>query len=369
MTSYSLTISIPTWNRLPYLQENVDQLLQEIAKLPQAHIEILVSDNASTDGTQAYCESLAKTYSFFSYIRNATNLGANKNFQQAVQEAKGDYVWLLGDDDLIVENCLGGILNDIETYHHPEIVIGGSVNDQTKLRLYPPFVDQPLLTDKHILAQYDAIKIAGKISVLIFKKSTLFPVSVLCEPIIQTLKTPWPHLTWLCVLLNQNANILFLPYGTNYFLEKNRCNMLQDGISRINVMVREYATLIYCLNDEGLLSPDFYQILVHSITHRRQEELFKVVGYVTYFNGYLASIKAAFKDLVYLRDFYNRANFFTFYTLPILLPIPVRKTFFSAIAKLFPKWSEYQRYIQYLRKTKALFNDKNKRNIFNKGGL
>src|SRR3990167_10199807 len=104
MSNYILTIGIPTWNRFPYLKENLEAIFREVVKLPDIRIEILISDNASTDETQTYCESLAKQYSFVTYLRNKENLGANKNFQQVMQNAQGDYIWLMGDDDQIVEN-------------------------------------------------------------------------------------------------------------------------------------------------------------------------------------------------------------------------------------------------------------------------
>lgn len=365
---YFLSICIPTWNRVDFLKENVEQILNELQKIPNFAIEVVISDNASTDETQKYCENLVSENSFVTYKRNANNIGANANFQQVIELASGEYTWLLGDDDKITEDCLYKIITDIKKYNNPDLVIGGCINDNTRKRLYPPFIEESLLTDYTFFEKYDVIRLAGKMSVLIFKKSSLIPIFQTALPIIQSLKTPWPHLIWVVLLMNQNSNLLFLPYCTNYFLEKNRFNMLQDGISRVNIMVREYATLIYALKDKKLLSQEFSTILISSISKGRQFEFIKIVGYSTYLNSYFSSLSNAFSILVSLSGFSTRLNFLIFYVMPLSLPIWLRKHLFNFVGSTFKNWDQFQTYLNYLRHTEKLFN-KNKRNVFNKNGL
>lgn len=369
VASAYLSICIPTWNRATFLQDNVSQLLREIEKCPHHQIEVVISDNASTDETSVYCESLIQQYPFIFYKRNSENMGPNANFQQVIENANGTYIWLLGDDDKIVENCLEKIIADCEKFNKADILVGGSINDETKCRLYPPFINKHLLSDKEIVKQYDVIRLAGKISVLIFKRQPLLPVLKKSKSVIRSLKTPWPHLIWVVLLLNQNRKILFLPYATNYFIEKNRCNLLFDGISNINILVREYAAFIYHLNNLRLLTPDFFQILNHSITRHRQMVFFKAIGYATYLNGYFSTLSNGFKNLCGLHDFYNRSNFFIFYIMPIILPAYLRKGILKFISIIFPNWSEYKRYLYHLKTAKKLFTENNKRNIFAKKDL
>ncbi|MFI5332390.1 MAG: glycosyltransferase family 2 protein, partial [Desulfobaccales bacterium] len=59
--------------------------------------EIIVSDNASTDGTEALVTSI--TDPRLRYVRNATNLGMVANFRRALSESRGKYVCFLGSDD------------------------------------------------------------------------------------------------------------------------------------------------------------------------------------------------------------------------------------------------------------------------------
>lgn len=368
---FFLSIGIPTWNRHCHLKENIERLLQEIAKVPNLGIEIFVSDNASTDATQTYCEALQRQYAFFCYHRNATNLGANANFQNVIQLSHGKYIWMLGDDDLITEDCLNAIVRDIQHNNYPDIIIGGCINDQSHKRLYPPFIEQPLLTDQTLIQQYDAIKLAGKISTLIFKRMSLLPLLPNAWTAITNLQTPWPHLIWFILLLNNSGKLLCLPYGTNYFLEKNRYNMLQDGISRTNIMIDEYAHLIQYLYHKSALNQDFHLLLIHSISHGRIGEFLKIVAYATYMNPYGKSVKNAWRILLNLPGFKNKTCFTLFYLMPILLPKFLRKILLHIPAWLLPNRHAHQSFLTYLNKANALLKkrDQMTRHVFDKNGL
>jgi len=100
-----VSIAIPTYNRADsYLCQSIESALNQT----YSHIEIIVSDNCSTDNT----EMLVKGYKDkrIRYLRHKTNIGANNNFNFCVQEAKGDYFLLLCSDDMIdqdfVDVCL-----------------------------------------------------------------------------------------------------------------------------------------------------------------------------------------------------------------------------------------------------------------------
>lgn len=103
-----LTIAIPTYNRL----ENLKVSLKKILDYTKGHdeIEILVSDNASTDGTKEYIEGIQKENSSLKYYRNDENLGFDGNFLNCFRKAQGKYLWMLSDDDYLMENAVEMIL-------------------------------------------------------------------------------------------------------------------------------------------------------------------------------------------------------------------------------------------------------------------
>ena len=76
-------------------------------------IEIVLSDNASTDPTRALVDELRQVYPGLAYYRNENNIGAERNFYRAVQLAQGEYVWVFGDDDKLEPDAIRQVLKAI----------------------------------------------------------------------------------------------------------------------------------------------------------------------------------------------------------------------------------------------------------------
>src|SRR2546423_11420789 len=100
--SLTITIAIPTFNRLRYLKESVASALSQ----SYPNIEVLVSDDGSSDGTGEWCRDLARADTRFRYQRNQKNLGLAGNWNALADGARGEYMMLLGDDDRLLPNCL-----------------------------------------------------------------------------------------------------------------------------------------------------------------------------------------------------------------------------------------------------------------------
>lgn len=77
-------------------------------------VEVLISDNASPDNTEEIVSGFKKQFPQINYIRNEENIGPDANFLQCYKRARGKFVLLLGDDDLIVENSLRSLLAFLE---------------------------------------------------------------------------------------------------------------------------------------------------------------------------------------------------------------------------------------------------------------
>lgn len=101
-----LSICIPTYNRAQYLKESLDILLPQLLPL-KADVEVLVSDNCSTDNTQEVVERAQAQYSIdLAYTKNEKNIGGNNNMVKVVARAKGEYVYIMGDDDYLSPDFL-----------------------------------------------------------------------------------------------------------------------------------------------------------------------------------------------------------------------------------------------------------------------
>jgi len=103
-----VTIGIPTYNRADsYLPEALQSALDQT----YPKLEIVVSDNMSTDRTEAMLRD--QKDSRVRYFRQATRLIANDNFNFCLQQANGEYFQLLHDDDKIdpdfIETCVKAV--------------------------------------------------------------------------------------------------------------------------------------------------------------------------------------------------------------------------------------------------------------------
>lgn len=107
-----LTIAIPTYNGAGTLQETLDSVVTQL----QPNVDILISDNASTDGTAEIVRKYQAGYPHIRYHRNSENVGADQNFNLAVQQAKGKYVWLLSDDDVLEPTAIQVVVSVIKSH-------------------------------------------------------------------------------------------------------------------------------------------------------------------------------------------------------------------------------------------------------------
>lgn len=107
-----LTIAIPTYNRCGFLVENLKSIEKMICDLnAKDKIEVLISDNCSTDDTENKVEAMLKETTLrITYHRNEKNVGPVINIVNFFAKVKTKYMLLLGDDDFISKEYLGRVL-------------------------------------------------------------------------------------------------------------------------------------------------------------------------------------------------------------------------------------------------------------------
>lgn len=109
-----LSICIPTYNRSKCLTNCLESI--RIASLSldlnsTKQFEVCISDNGSLDDTQIVISEFLKESGFRVKARaNLTNQGIVRNFLDVVQLAEGEFVWLIGDDDLLMPNAIKELL-------------------------------------------------------------------------------------------------------------------------------------------------------------------------------------------------------------------------------------------------------------------
>ncbi len=109
----NLTIAIPTFNRAESLRltlESVNLALNRIN--PNFQVEVLISNNASTDSTADVC----LRYEHFQYFQQPINLGYDENVVFLYEKARGEYLLLLSDDDIFECEGFLELVSSIEKY-------------------------------------------------------------------------------------------------------------------------------------------------------------------------------------------------------------------------------------------------------------
>jgi glycosyltransferase involved in cell wall biosynthesis len=118
-----LSISIPTRNRADYLQELLASIRAQLERAPELKelVRIYLFDNASTDHTDQVPAAAGLD---IRYKRNSHNILADPNIHQAYTSSLivGDYIWVIGDDELLAPDSISHLL-DIIREHNPILIV------------------------------------------------------------------------------------------------------------------------------------------------------------------------------------------------------------------------------------------------------
>ena len=105
-----VSIGMPVLDGEKYIRESFDSILAQT----HSDFELIISDNASDDGTQEICKSYAKRDPRIRYYRNEKNLGAARNFNRVFELSSGRYFKWAAHDDVIAPEFLERCVKELE---------------------------------------------------------------------------------------------------------------------------------------------------------------------------------------------------------------------------------------------------------------
>lgn len=120
MTSKKLSICMATFNRGKFIAETLDSILGQMVP----SVELVVVDGASPDNTPEVMAQYLLLYPEIRYYREQINSGVDADYDKAVGYAKGEYCWLMTDDDLLRPGAVAHVLESIESA--PELIVVNS---------------------------------------------------------------------------------------------------------------------------------------------------------------------------------------------------------------------------------------------------
>ncbi len=111
-----ISICIPTYNRAIHLSNCLQSIISNKSR-SAIDFEVCVSDNCSADETEEVVRR-AQASLDIKYQKNPRNLGIPQNFLNVVAMAEGEFVWLIGDDDLLMPYALEKLDGLIDKHPH-----------------------------------------------------------------------------------------------------------------------------------------------------------------------------------------------------------------------------------------------------------
>jgi len=208
-----LSICIPTYNRAQFLTTTLESVISQA----NDEVEIVISDNASTDSTKSLIDKFRKRFSRITYFRQSENIGFDRNILKAVELAKGHYCWLLGSDDAL---AIGSIENVFSVLNNSDIYLTDlkkmTLNMDHILESHHRILNSPAGTIFDCSINGAAIKLAysakhtgaffGYISTILFRRSIWQAQSVINDHI----GSGWIHVSQCLQMVHAGARVQYI---------------------------------------------------------------------------------------------------------------------------------------------------------------
>lgn len=105
-----LSICIATFNRHQFIAATLDAIVKQM----RYDVELIVVDGASTDNTYEIMTEYSAKYKNVFYYRELENSGVDRDYDKAVGYARGEYCWLMTDDDLLCDGAISRVLENLD---------------------------------------------------------------------------------------------------------------------------------------------------------------------------------------------------------------------------------------------------------------
>ena len=114
-----VSIVVPTYNRADYLKECLDSIIKQ----DYPNLEIIVSDDNSTDNTFEVVKNFQRKYPFIKYVKNNKYpQGPNGNKNNGLDYATGEIIGIFDDDDIMLDGAIKLMIEKINEGY--DVVMG-----------------------------------------------------------------------------------------------------------------------------------------------------------------------------------------------------------------------------------------------------
>lgn len=110
-----VSVCIPTYNG----KEHLAECIRSVRSQSFTDFEVVICDDQSSDGTFEFAQVLAEGDERFRFIKNPARLGLVPNWNNCVQQARGEWIKFVFQDDTIAPSCIEALLSAALRYEKP----------------------------------------------------------------------------------------------------------------------------------------------------------------------------------------------------------------------------------------------------------
>ena len=147
--SGKVSILIPTYNRVHLIERSIESALGQTYK----NIEIILSDNCSTDGTWERIQDYARQDPRIKAWRTESNIGPFENWVHGLKHCQGDYVKILWSDDAIAPEFIQTCVDILQTRPDVGLVFTGVIHHKENKEKVGAFPGQELMSSVQYVAK------------------------------------------------------------------------------------------------------------------------------------------------------------------------------------------------------------------------
>lgn len=251
-----VSIGLPTYNRAKWLPRALDALLSQTYR----NIELIISDDASSDETETICREYAKKDSRIRYIRQPKNITQLPNFRFVINEARGKYFMMAADDDWWEPTFIETLYRALE--ENPEY--GVAMSSIAFVRSDGSLIRESIFQGRDDISTFDRYKLfyrcllfAGKIGYYLYG---LFRTEVARK----FMQRPFPKCVRFDHVIVSEITLLTRFYSVQQVLYKKTVYQIPfvtryandpAGQAYVNKKGRRYVTYFYCIFSYIFTSP------------------------------------------------------------------------------------------------------------------
>lgn len=175
----TVSVVLPVYNGSKFVRQAIDSILGQTFE----DLELVIADNASSDGTTEICQAYAEADQRVRYYRQLENVGAARNFNDGFRHARGTYFkWASCDDTLeptYVERCVAVLEadDDVSLVHTGVTCINGAGEETGTFELDRTFAaPDPYERFRMLMQAWDFSAIWGLMRRATVEKTRLLPV-------------------------------------------------------------------------------------------------------------------------------------------------------------------------------------------------